>query len=208
MSSSPPTRDHDALLAALDDKCRVLPAMRSALLDIYSNTLTCSLCEGLFRTPHVICCGHTFCQECIVDYSDNNYTCPVKNCGMSMTMGNGQHFSSLNPALETSVDSWVNIIKTLERAPVGWWRHAGDIDGDQPDETGNEDGSLDEEGSLDDINHGNNSNTHNVAMAMDFENAQQSLQKIQSTTRDDDEDETTFATAESNLSDDDDASSL
>ena len=52
---------------------------------IYS-ALYCSICTEVFENPSILCCGHTFCQQCIFDWTVKNLIkkskphCPLCNC--------------------------------------------------------------------------------------------------------------------------------
>mmetsp|Transcript_55323 Transcript_55323/g.130603 ORF Transcript_55323/g.130603 Transcript_55323/m.130603 type:complete len:115 (+) Transcript_55323:74-418(+) len=39
--------------------------------------LDCSICLDLMHNAHVLDCGHTFCEDCIVDWMRRQRTCPV-----------------------------------------------------------------------------------------------------------------------------------
>ncbi|ESO91596.1 hypothetical protein LOTGIDRAFT_121855, partial [Lottia gigantea] len=44
-----------------------------------SPNLECSICLGSFKTPKIVPCGHSFCLECLVRYTDcreETFPCP------------------------------------------------------------------------------------------------------------------------------------
>lgn len=42
-----------------------------------SEDLTCSICLDLFEEPLTTFCGHTFCKECIHEWTKKSFACPI-----------------------------------------------------------------------------------------------------------------------------------
>lgn len=50
-----------------------------------NDTLTCPLCNGVFRDPYIAACGHSFCRPC---YSGGTDVCPLDSSQLSMVVRN------------------------------------------------------------------------------------------------------------------------
>ncbi|CAO3586053.1 unnamed protein product [Absidia cylindrospora] len=57
-----------------------IPALTEA--DLTPDELVCTICNELFRSASIsLCCGKSFCEECIVNTLDKTHQCP--HCGKS-----------------------------------------------------------------------------------------------------------------------------
>jgi hypothetical protein len=54
------------------------PERKFVCLDDVSKFLYCSICDDIFRNPvRLKSCGHTFCYNCILKWSNHNANCPL-----------------------------------------------------------------------------------------------------------------------------------
>ena len=53
-------------------------------LEDVSSYLYCIICGEIFKEPVRLYCGHTFCKECITDWSKKNSICPL--CRMNFNI--------------------------------------------------------------------------------------------------------------------------
>ena len=53
---------------------------KSILSSLYSikDCLHCPLCNEVMTTPSTLQCSHSFCKDCIEDYTCNSWNCPCK----------------------------------------------------------------------------------------------------------------------------------
>lgn len=68
----------------LPDPRKATPFMLKSLGQLH-DTLLCPLCHKMMREPSTLACAHTFCLQCIKDYSCNQSICPGK------TLENHEH---------------------------------------------------------------------------------------------------------------------
>lgn len=91
----------------------------------FARLLICPLCNKIFNKPTTLSsCAHSFCMECIDQYSaDNNELCPVKGCNMPISI-TGSHkgsYRKINPQLSQSIESLRVICNSLNKASDHWW---------------------------------------------------------------------------------------
>eukprot|EP00534_Pseudo-nitzschia_fraudulenta_P009765 CAMPEP_0201164702 /NCGR_PEP_ID=MMETSP0851-20130426/61408_1 /ASSEMBLY_ACC=CAM_ASM_000631 /TAXON_ID=183588 /ORGANISM="Pseudo-nitzschia fraudulenta, Strain WWA7" /LENGTH=197 /DNA_ID=CAMNT_0047445195 /DNA_START=160 /DNA_END=753 /DNA_ORIENTATION=+ len=90
----------------------------------FAKLLICPLCNKIFDRPATLsACAHTFCMNCIDAYSCNHSTCPVKGCGMPISIvgGNGGSFRKLNLQISQTIESLQLICRSLNRSKENWW---------------------------------------------------------------------------------------
>ena len=74
------------------------------------DSLQCGICSSLLSNPSTLSCTHSFCNECIVEYNKNNWTCP--RCNVPM----GTAPIKPNPQLQSIVSSYNVIMKSIHDA--------------------------------------------------------------------------------------------
>eukprot|EP00585_Thalassiosira_rotula_P011384 CAMPEP_0196135148 /NCGR_PEP_ID=MMETSP0910-20130528/3889_1 /TAXON_ID=49265 /ORGANISM="Thalassiosira rotula, Strain GSO102" /LENGTH=833 /DNA_ID=CAMNT_0041395247 /DNA_START=325 /DNA_END=2826 /DNA_ORIENTATION=- len=102
-----------------------LEAMRSCLI--------CQLCDRRMTKPAtLLACAHSFCHNCILDFTENSWICPVKGCGTPVTMKGGSRESiKKNHLISAVVSSVQNIEQIIATAPANWWIGQQDNDGQE-----------------------------------------------------------------------------
>ena len=73
-----------SLLFFLSISLQPLP-QTSRFIDKIDESLICSICSGVFRSPHALDCGHTFCKFCIDGVLKKKKECPL--CKKSVQEG-------------------------------------------------------------------------------------------------------------------------
>ncbi|XP_065224846.1 polyadenylate-binding protein 1-like 2 [Planococcus citri] len=77
--STPDTKSDNAKFTANVKTKTLSKAERKLqdLMDLLQTELQCSICHELFREPCITDCGHIFCDECIVEWKNQNCSCPT-----------------------------------------------------------------------------------------------------------------------------------
>ena len=59
-------------------ECTYKTKRKFVCLDNVSKFLYCSICDDIFRNPiRLKTCGHTYCMDCILQWSKHNLNCPL-----------------------------------------------------------------------------------------------------------------------------------
>mmetsp|Transcript_20643 Transcript_20643/g.41931 ORF Transcript_20643/g.41931 Transcript_20643/m.41931 type:complete len:702 (+) Transcript_20643:130-2235(+) len=101
---------------------KLTPLMRESLETLRSSLL-CPLCNHVMTDPSTLTCAHSFCLECIKEYTCDHWYCPVVGCGMPVcfTGGKGKAFVNKNPQISAVVLALKNIQSATQNAPDKWW---------------------------------------------------------------------------------------
>jgi len=100
-----------------------LTVKQEEALDAMRSCLVCQLCDKRMTEPAtLLSCAHSFCYDCILEYTENSWTCPLPGCGHPVTMKGGSRESiKKNHVLSAVSASLENIEKILTTAPTNWW---------------------------------------------------------------------------------------
>lgn len=129
-----PDENDENLLTTYENRKRgdgVVPTKKGSISMLRSlrkiqKSLDCPLCENILVEPVTIPCGHTFCCSCIDSHVDDSWYCPIKSCSMPVSMKGsrrGTRFRQINPSIETVVNSWTIICRTIMNAEDYWWQN-------------------------------------------------------------------------------------
>jgi hypothetical protein len=59
------------------DGKKATPTMETSLYTI-RDSLLCPLCNKVMNQPSTLQCAHSFCKDCISEYTRNSWNCPCK----------------------------------------------------------------------------------------------------------------------------------
>ncbi|KAL9180177.1 hypothetical protein ACHAXT_008147 [Thalassiosira profunda] len=98
--------------------------------------LLCQLCNKRMNDPAtLISCAHSFCYDCIDEFCEDHWECPVEGCtgGGVANKGQSESYVRKNPVIADVVSSLGKIEKILESGPDNWWK-GGKTGAAQPEE--------------------------------------------------------------------------
>lgn len=88
----------------------------------FANLLTCPLCNKIFDRPATLsACGHTFCMNCIDEYSSKNCNCPACGMPISIVGSHGGSYRKLNLQISQTIESLQLICNNLNQSKKNWW---------------------------------------------------------------------------------------
>uniref|UniRef100_A0A8C9FLV2 RING-type domain-containing protein n=1 Tax=Pavo cristatus TaxID=9049 RepID=A0A8C9FLV2_PAVCR len=85
---------------------------------VLEDELSCSICLSLYRNPVSLCCGHSFCKQCVQkalgvqQQAKASYSCPLcrVELGPILELQNNFHLSSVSLAawlLDSGENYWL-----------------------------------------------------------------------------------------------------
>ncbi|CAG9329807.1 unnamed protein product [Blepharisma stoltei] len=94
------------------------PIRRFIMVSRIKSYLICSICSEPFYDPARLSCGHTFCKECILTWSQDNRTCPhCRKAFNKKTIGKDLiaacFINDLEVACNNKGCSWSGILENL-----------------------------------------------------------------------------------------------